>query len=313
MRLFYSIVLALSIGCGQAVHAFDQNHALFSKCLSKYVCNEKTEKGLVKYSAWIKDQKTLDQYLNSLSLLDEKQYDKFNPEQKKAFWINAYNACAIKAVLQNYPIKEVNKHNPANSVQQLDNFFEKEKFKVLGKARTLYDIEHSIIRKEFAIKDPRVHFAVVAPAKGEPHLPVTSFVPVKLNEQLEEAQDNFLSRSENLTIDPQKKLIRVSQVFKWFPLDFSEAAQLNKKNPPPSDDEIVIGYLKKNFPEVVPASVCRVVYSKFDWELNECKKSLAENRDLITPDNDPVISRRRAQGPRDGVPFIVQPGSGGKQ
>lgn len=271
MKVIFSLALALAIGSGQAVHAFDQNHVLLTKCLGKYVCNEKTEKGLVRYAAWMKDTKSLDQYLKTLSELSEKDYEKFNQDQKKAFWINAYNACAIKAVLQNYPIKQVNKHNPANSVQQLDNFFEKEKFEVLGKTRTLYDIEHGIIRREFAVKDPRVHFAVVAPAKGEPHLPASSFVALKLNEQLEEAQDNFLSRAECLTIDPQKKLIRVSQIFKWFPLDFSEAAQLNKKNPPPSDDEIVIGYLKKNFPEVVPASVSRVVYSTFNWELNECK------------------------------------------
>ena len=265
------IVLGLSF---PAYAKFDQTHSLFSKSLSKYVCTNKTAKnnrGLIKYADWQKDSKNLDLYLNSLSSLTEKEFDKFSEKEKEAFWINAYNACAIKAVLRNYPFKQTNKYNPANSIQQIENFWEKEKFKVLGRECTLYEMEHAILRKQFACHDPRVHFAVVAAAKGAPEMPDSAYIAAKLDAQLEDSIDDFMARKENLTIDPSKKLIRISQIFKWFPLDFSEAAHLEKRNPPPSDDEIVLAYLKKKYPNVISKDTTRVIYSDFNWELNECK------------------------------------------
>lgn len=269
------IVSVIALGLSVPAYArFDQAHSLFSKCLSKYVCTNKTarnNRGLVKYADWQKDSKNLDLYLNSLSVLTEKEFDKFSDKEKEAFWINAYNACAIKAVLRNYPFKQTNKYNPANSIQQIENFWEKEKFKVLGRDYTLYEMEHAILRKQFACHDPRVHFAVVAAAKGAPELPDSAYVAAKLDSQLEDSIDDFMARRENLTIDPSKKLIRISQIFKWFPLDFSEAAHLEKRNPPPSDDEIILVYLKKKYPHVIPKDTARVIYSDFNWELNECK------------------------------------------
>lgn len=268
-------LLVITLGLGLPAQAkFDQTHGLFSKSLGKYVCTSKvpgTHRGLIKYADWQKDTKNLDLYLNSISVLNEKEFEKFSANEKEAFWINAYNACAIKAVLRNYPFKQTNKYNPANSIQQVDNFWEKEKFKVLGQEHTLYDIEHAILRKQFACHDPRVHFAVVAAAKGSPEMPNSAYQGSKLDLQLEDSIDGFMARKENLTIDPSKKLIRVSQIFKWFPLDFSEAAHMEKKNPPPSDDEIVLAYLKIKYPNVIPKDTTRVVYSSFNWELNECK------------------------------------------
>lgn len=276
-KIFASTIIAFAITLAlphKADARFDQNHSLFSKCLSKYVCSNKIAKnnrGQINYSSWQKDSKNLDLYLDSLAALTEKEFEKFSEKEKEAFWINAYNACAIKAVLRNYPIKQANKYNPPNSIQQIDNFWEKEKFKVLGKDHTLYDMEHAILRTQFACHDPRVHFAVVACAKGAPEMPDTAYVASKMDAQLEDSLDDFMARKENLTIDPSKKLIRISQIFKWFPLDFSEAAHLEKKNPPPSDDEIVLVYLKKKYPHIIPQDTARVIYSNFNWELNECK------------------------------------------
>lgn len=272
-----SILVSFAIALGTALPAFakfDQSHTLFSKSLSKYVCANKLHKidrGLIKYAEWQKDTKSLDLYLSSVAELTEKEFEKFSDKEKEAFWINVYNACAIKAVLRNYPFKQTNKYNPANSIQQVDNFWEKEKFKVLGKEHTLYDIEHAILRKQFACHDPRIHFAVVGAAKGAPEMPNSAYVAAKLDAQLEDSIDDFMARKENLTIDPSKKLIRISQIFKWFPLDFSEAAHLEKQNPPPSDDEIVLVFLKKKYPDVIPKDTARVIYSNFNWELNECK------------------------------------------
>lgn len=79
---------------------FDQTYALFGRELSKYL-----ENGNVHYKSWKEDPAGLDQFLQSLADLPKQEYERFSTEQKKAFWLNAYNAITIKVVLDNYPIK----------------------------------------------------------------------------------------------------------------------------------------------------------------------------------------------------------------
>ncbi|MEO8495936.1 MAG: DUF547 domain-containing protein [Planctomycetota bacterium] len=50
-----------------------------------------------------------------------------------AFYINAYNSCCIKAILDNYPL-----HTP----KDVEGFFDKLKFDVAGEKLTVSEIEY---------------------------------------------------------------------------------------------------------------------------------------------------------------------------
>jgi hypothetical protein len=104
----------------------------------------------------------------------------------------------------------------------------------------------------------------------------------------------FLANKRNFEVDSADKSVKVSQVFKWFPLDFSKAAGLAKKFPPPTDDEIVLSYLMKisssigeasNVVSIPPDfSSYRVIYRPFDWSLND-----ADEKPDVTKANSPQV------------------------
>ena len=79
--------------------------------------------------------------------------------QRLTFWINAYNALAIKGVLDNYPLKRV---------MDVEGFFDKVKYDIAGVEYTLNDIEKRVIRPTFG--DLRIYFTLVCASVSCPNL-----------------------------------------------------------------------------------------------------------------------------------------------
>jgi len=254
-----------------AYAAFDSSHRLLSQDLKRNV-----DHGAVHYKRWQLAQQRLKAYLTQLANLSEKEYNSMKESDKEAFWINAYNAMTIKVVLDNYPIKGNDPHYPANSLRQIPDCWEGFKFVAAGRRCNLYEIEHEILRRDF--HDHRTHFAVVCAAKGCARLLDHAYQGKTLNRELDEAEKRFLRDPNNVQFDFAAKAVTVSQLFKWFPLDFTPVAGLGKKFPPPSDDEIVLSYLiEKSAPEVKQRftadptlkSQFKVIYRPYDWSLND--------------------------------------------
>jgi len=66
---------------------------------------------------------------------------------KIAFWLNAYNALTLEAIIDNYPIKSSffkSRIYPKNSIRQITGVWDKIKFKVMGQNLTLGHIEHKL-------------------------------------------------------------------------------------------------------------------------------------------------------------------------
>ena len=247
----------------------EQANAIFTAELKKYVSG-----GMVDYAAWKKDPSGLNDYLAALSKVTKGEYDSFSPDEKLTFWINAYNAYTIKLVLDHYPIKGTKTYYPASSIRQIEGFWEENYIELLGKKVTLEGMEHDILRRDF--QEPRIHFAVVPAAKGCGRLRAEAYGVKGLNEALEQNTIEFLSNAKNVRFDTEKNLIYVSQLFKWFPLDFATAVGLGKRFPPPTDDEIVAAYILMKTPEAVQKNLSengtkkfRVVYQEYDWSLND--------------------------------------------
>src|SRR5262249_12899018 len=78
--------------------------------------------------------------------------DRFaSDEDRIAYWLNAYNAFTLHAILAEYPIPSVWK-------TRAGRFFQQRRHVAGGRDVSLDDIEHEILRGRFA--EPRIHFAL---------------------------------------------------------------------------------------------------------------------------------------------------------
>lgn len=199
-------------------------------------------------------------YRKALQALAEGAPDALqNTNERLAFWINAYNLLAIKAVLDQYPAKSI---KDGGSLFQ--SIWKKQIGNVAGKAYALDDIEHGILRKEFS--EPRIHFAIVCASLSCPDLRAEPYLARRLDNQLDEATRLFLANpTKGLAPGPDGKTAKVSSIFKWFRDDFGVAG----------------GVSKFILAKAEPALATRIAgltdaglsYLGYDWSLNDSARN----------------------------------------
>jgi hypothetical protein len=195
-------------------------------------------------------------YRKALQALAEAEPDALqNTNERLAFWINAYNLLAIKAVLDQYPVKSIK-----DGGSLLQSIWKKKVGVVAGKSYALDDIENDILRKDF--KEPRIHFAIVCASLSCPDLRAEPYTADRLDPQLDEAARLFLANlAKGLAPGPDGKTAQVSSIFKWFRDDFG----------------VVGGVSKFILAKAEPALATRIAgltdaslsYLGYDWSLND--------------------------------------------
>ncbi|MFD2726964.1 DUF547 domain-containing protein [Hyunsoonleella rubra] len=161
--------------------------------------------GSVAYDNIHKDPSQLNEVLK---IAEGISVSKDNAKNYQAFWINAYNLSVIKGLIDKYPTKS-----------PLDNagFFDKTKHSVGGKNITLNDIEHKLLRGNFA--EPRFHFVLVCGAVGCPPLINKAYMPDTLDTQLE-TQTKKAINGDFIRVNSKKNRVQVSQIMEWYKEDF---------------------------------------------------------------------------------------------
>jgi hypothetical protein len=265
------LLLLFTLPVVTAALAFDQKHGTLSAELAKYV-----DHSGVHYRKWKADEKGLSKYLSELAALDPQEYEHFSLGEKKALWVNAYNALIIKIVLDHYPVHGDKSYYPPDSARQIPHLWEDYHARIAGRDINLYDIEHKIIRK---FCDPRLHFVVVCAARGCPDLRNSAYTAATFEADLDEAARRYVGQKNNVQFDLAHKTVSVSKLFQWFPLDFADPKDMKKHSGSPlSDDEIVLSYLLKYAPEGYAKEVSdlksvHVIYMPYDWSLNDADKA----------------------------------------
>jgi uncharacterized membrane protein YdjX (TVP38/TMEM64 family) len=155
-------------------------------------------------------------YARALGALAETRPGSLTSDSERiAFWVNAYNLAAIKAVLDQYPTTSIKDGGTLFSP-----IWKKKVATVGGTAHSLDDIEHGILRKAF--NEPRVHVAIVCASLSCPDLRAEPFDAARLDAQLDEQAAAFLSNAtKGLLPGADGRTARVSSIFKWFAGDFS--------------------------------------------------------------------------------------------
>ncbi|PIP67992.1 MAG: hypothetical protein CO035_07525 [Candidatus Omnitrophica bacterium CG_4_9_14_0_2_um_filter_42_8] len=225
------------------------NYEIYDGLLHKYVSD-----GLVDYIVWrTNDYAIFDKYIRSLKYVE---LDNLDSNQKKAFWINAYNGITIYAVLKRIPENRL--LAKSFSVQAVPGFFDKIEYEVAGESLTLNDIENKKLRAGFG--DPRVHFAIVCASRSCPEIQNTVFQPSGLDIRLDDAARDFIRDTKRNRIDKENGVLYLSEIFRWFEEDFVK------------DSGSAIGFVKKYINENDTAYLTHhpitVKYLFYNWMVN---------------------------------------------
>ncbi len=231
--------------------------------------------GMVNYRKLKAEPQKLRAFITELRNFDRKDFDKWNDNEKIAFWLNAYNALTLKAIIDNYPIKSSffkSRIYPKNSIRQIAGVWDKIKFKVMGQNLTLGHIEHKILRVKF--NEPGIHMAMVCAAMGCPSLRNKPYTDDKLQKQLDDQTRRFLANPAKFKIEGTHDRIYLSPIFKWFAVDFIKKYGPKKNIGRHNKEEsavlnFIASYLDKAQKDYVLAGKFKIKYLKYDWSLNE--------------------------------------------
>ncbi len=195
--------------------AADFDHSQLNGLLEKYVSSSNGGSSTkVDYAGIKQSQADLSRYLERTALVSAQSFDAWPKSEQLAFLINVYNARTIELVLEGYP--GITSIKDLGSI--LSSPWSKEFVPVLGKTRSLDDIEHQLIRGSGRYNDPRIHFAVNCASIGCPALRAEAYSADRLDVQLEDQTLKFMSdRSRNRIKDGTLEL---SSIFKWYGKDF---------------------------------------------------------------------------------------------
>jgi hypothetical protein len=239
--------------------------------LSNYV----DEESRVNYKKLKENETELMSFIHALASLEPNVYRGWYREEKIAFWINAYNALTLNAIVMNYPIKSSffkSLRFPKNSIRQIPGVWNTMTFTVMGEEVTLDFIEHQVLRKEF--QEPRIHMALVCAAKGCPPLRMEPYKGEVLSEQLNNQAQRFLSDKRNFFIDKKKGVVYLSSIFKWFGEDFFMHHTKDEKTEGNELEEkavlnFISRYLSEEDRKYLKEDSLKVKYLNYDWALNE--------------------------------------------
>ncbi len=238
-------------------------HEAFSAILADVVVQPSLD-----YAGLVERRAELDAYLATLASVDARVLAGASREVQLAFWINAYNACMLRQVAENYPIEKDGRllarmrnsvaGRPANSVWQIPDVFADQHCRIAGEDRSQDDIEHGIVRP---MGDPRIHFAVNCAAKSCPVLWPDAYEAITLDEQLDRAVAHLVASPEHFAVEGLT--IRLNRVLDWFKADFGGTEGVRKFLEP---------YVSPETAAILADLRTSIEYFEYDWTLNDIER-----------------------------------------
>ncbi len=214
------------------------SHAILGEVLQAHV----DDAGRIDYAALAADRGRLDAYTATLAAESPDSHPaRFaHRDAELAYWINAYNALAITAVVDRPALRSVND-------ERYDVFFFT-RYKLGGDVASLHHLENKVIRKRYG--DARIHFALNCQSVGCPRLPRTPFPADGLDAALDAATAEFVADPRHVRVEGDTLML--SQIFQWYAQDFADAGGAE-------------AYVRARRPELPPTT--SVAYLPYDWSL----------------------------------------------
>jgi hypothetical protein len=144
------------------------------------------------------DSKRLAAYMANLG---DAKPSGMSPDEKKAFYINAYNAFAIQTLLD----------NPGKKITDVEGAFKTAKHKVGGEMLTLDEIENKLRESN----DARIHFGIVCASRSCPPLVPRAFTAANVSATLDRLGREFVNDPKKNVVDRAKGRVALSKIFYW--------------------------------------------------------------------------------------------------
>jgi len=188
-------------------------------------------------------------YLESISGADP---DLLSNDEALAFWLNAYNACAIKLAVEAWERGEW-------TVLRVPGAFSRPELEVAGERLSLNAIEHGKARR---FGDPRIHAALVCGSLSCPTLRPEPYSGADLDRVLETQMVAFMGHGGAVAGDAGQVLL--SRIFRWYGADFVRPARMPALFPASASKtlEAVRAWLPENL-----AGHVDVGFQAYDWAL----------------------------------------------
>ncbi|MDJ0574467.1 MAG: DUF547 domain-containing protein [Xenococcaceae cyanobacterium MO_234.B1] len=235
------------------------NYQDYAEVLKAYV----SDRGLVNYEALQANRAKLDKFNQALGLVTPSVYNSWSEAEKLAFLINAYNSFTLQSIIDQNPLKK--------SIRDIPGVWRRRKFEIAGESKTLDNIEHDILRKEF--NEPRIHAALVCAAISCPPLRNEPYLPETIDSQLDDQVRKFIAGSYGLKIERSRGRVYLSSIFKWFGKDWLPSYRIEDKFTGNSKQKAVLNfisqYLNESDREYLEKGKYKVSYLDYDWSLNK--------------------------------------------
>ena len=193
------------------------------------------------------DEKALERHLDTLAGVDPK---KLGRDAAVAFWLNAYHALAIAAVLHG------ERPTIVTSRARMYHWYAR---KIAGQRRMLDDVR--VVLNAYASVDPRIHLAIANGTRGGPRLAAVPYTADGLDAELAAAARRFVNDAEKNRVERAGRRVELSRLFDWYRSDFErEAGSLQQFLAPLAAP----GELR----EALDQTEIQVHYLPFDWRLN---------------------------------------------
>ncbi|MGF1495715.1 MAG: DUF547 domain-containing protein [Elainellaceae cyanobacterium] len=231
---------------------------VYGDVLDRYV----DASGLVDYTSLQNNREALDRFNASLGVVTTETYEGWDEAQQIAFLVNAYNSFTLQSIIDQTPLK--------SSIRDIPGVWRGRRWAIANQSKTLDEIEHQILRKEF--NEPRIHAALVCAAQSCPPLRGEVYTGDQLDAQLDSQVQQWLDGPHGLRIDREAGQVHISAIFDWFGEDWiptygtdtgftgneSERAVLN----------FVSQYVSPSDRDYLQSGDYDLKYLDYDWSLN---------------------------------------------
>lgn len=247
MPRFTSFLLLAALTAGCALPKVKSNakpisHELLSEVLNDFV----SEDGAVDYAGLQQDSLRLNRYLELLET--HHPNSSWSSDERKAYWINAYNAFTLRLIIRNYPVESIK--DLGGAIYKVNTPWDIRFIYIEGYDYDLNNIEHDILRKEW--EDPRIHFAINCASISCPVMLNTAYEADQLEAQLDRAARLFINDTKRNKIEGDQ--VELSKIFRWFKGDFTREGNL-------------IEFLNR-YAETRIEDGASIRYLDYDWGLN---------------------------------------------
>lgn len=269
-----AVVVSAAVTLGARQGDPTDRHTPLDRILDVYVRD-----GYVYYKALKASRVPLDQYVTALDVAPE-QLARMTENDRRAFWLNAYNALVLRSVINAYPIRGTATTYPAVSIGQVPGVFDKVKHRVAGQVLTLDEIENLIA----AFGDARMLLALGRGSIGSARLRSEVYRGARLDEQLTDAVKGFVRSARNFRVDRDAGTVKVTPLLSWrgphFIASFGAAAGSEMwANRSPIERAVVAMAYPHLFPSekaLLALNNFQMSFGEFDWRLNDLTGGIPE-------------------------------------